>query len=397
MTKRLGLIFIVFFLNVGLLKADTTSVPWYSVNNNQVQLRVDLFLSSTCLHCQQADLFFKAIEPTTPWIVVYRHFINQDRTALETFNQYLKQQNLDDFSVPAIFFCNTRWVGFATPQNTGKELLRGLDYCRQQIAKEGNLSAQTVRILKQWANASWYQYNFNNLTPKGPSAGFYLPVMALLDALNPCALFVLLTLFSLIWLSQEKRYQIFSILIFLVTIGLVHFLQQRELAFFIKKLIWIRIPVVFIGIMLLLYLWAQQKRKLSHQKEKFYILFFSFFLGFAVQAYQQTCLPNFALVFEQWMSNQTLSNTKLFLYEFSYQFVYLFVSVLLVGLFYFLTKLSRLKRSKHVISLTIKICLAILAILLIINPSLLSHFSISFATIIFGILMGFLLRKRVKT
>ncbi|WP_026069530.1 thioredoxin domain-containing protein [Legionella tunisiensis] len=99
--------------------AEIPPTAWFSQNQNkQVKLRVDLFLSSLCPHCKKADEFFRTLEAKTPWIEVHRYIVNEDKAALEFFNQRLQQQHVDSFAMPAIFFA----------------ILAGRDLIEQKIA-----------------------------------------------------------------------------------------------------------------------------------------------------------------------------------------------------------------------------------------------------------------------
>ena len=121
---------LLFFIISPNLWADTISSPWYTQTaDKKTVLNVALFLSSTCGHCHKADEFFQKIEPTHPWLHVTRYTVDKDKKALTQFNQFLMEQHMSDFAVPSVFFCNSRWVGFATAETTGKNLLDGRYSC----------------------------------------------------------------------------------------------------------------------------------------------------------------------------------------------------------------------------------------------------------------------------
>ncbi len=115
---------------------------------------MELFLSSTCPHCQHEKTFFDGVAKQHPELAINYHFIDQDKNALIQFNQLLSEQQQDDFAVPSVFFCDSRWVGFANAETTGKDLLHAIDYCQQQISQHSTLTSTTVSVLRQWANAN---------------------------------------------------------------------------------------------------------------------------------------------------------------------------------------------------------------------------------------------------
>ena len=125
--------FLLLFICSMPLWADN-SFSWYTIDTNkQVTINVELFLSSACPHCHKADEFFREIEPKTPWLQVKHNIINEDKDALIRFNQFLTELKFNDFAVPSTFFCKSRWVGFDSTETTGKDLLKALQYCKEQI------------------------------------------------------------------------------------------------------------------------------------------------------------------------------------------------------------------------------------------------------------------------
>lgn len=92
-------------------------------------IQVDLFMSSTCPHCHKASEFFDALQKQIPWLVVHKHVINLDKSALTLFAARLKDIGSNNFAVPAMFFCKQYWVGFDTDKTTGKKLTAALQRC----------------------------------------------------------------------------------------------------------------------------------------------------------------------------------------------------------------------------------------------------------------------------
>lgn len=302
--------------------AYNQSISWFKIDaEKQVSLRVDLFLSSTCPYCEKASQFFKSLETQNTWLDVHRHIINQDKTALETYHWYLQQQNLDDFMVPAIFFCNTRWAGFRDTEKTGKKLLKNLNYCRQEISKTGGLSKTTQQILQQTSNASWYEESMVSR----PGAMVLIPSMAVIDALNPGAAFIIVTLFSLILLQKQRKLQIGTFILFLIGTGFAHFMQQAFTITFYQMTTIFRFLAIVSGVGLLSYLFLYRSEKFSsrHSLMASISLMSAFLTGLMVQIYQQMHAANFSLIFQQWVVAQGLNPFTQYLYELAYQLVYL--------------------------------------------------------------------------
>lgn len=340
-TLYLGIVSIFLFCFLSSGWADNQAVSWFKIDEKkQVSLRVDLFLSSTCAYCEKASQFFKSIEPQNPWLDIHRYVINDDKAALQTYHSLLKQQNLDDFMVPAVFFCNTRWVGFADAEKSGKKLLENMNYCRQQIAEKGYLSSTTEQVLKQTSNASWYE---NSMVAK-PGALALLTTMALFDAFNPGAMVLIVTLFSLVVIQKRRDLQIGTIILFLMGVAVAHYMQQAFTATFYQLVAMFRSPAALVGLGLLAYLYFIRSENRSSKKSlsAIFCLILVFLAGLAIQTYQQMHMTNFSLIFQQWIVTQGFTPLAQHLYDMAYQLLYVlaigFMSLLMVLMFRYYAK-----------------------------------------------------------
>nr|HAT8714133.1 hypothetical protein [Legionella jordanis] len=365
---------------------DSTST-WVKQTDKQFKIPVYLFLSSTCPYCHKADEFFKTLE-ASPWLEIHRYFINTDKSALATFNNFLVQQNSSNFSVPAFFFCNSHWISFADAQSTGKTLLRALTFCRNEVQKNGQLTETTTKVMRQWANANWYE---NSIT-EYPSAANFIVLMAISDSLNPCSLFCFLALFAFLWLVDNPRLKVVAGFCFILAVALMHALQQIPNALFIQWLSWMRLPAAFIGLALAAYA-LNYFRNLTRQRPHAFLMLVVL-SALAIQAFMQICLPNFSLIFEQWRVNQPFSKAEVILLEIIYQLIY--VMPLLIGMLIFgwLPRANRVKRHSKTLSKTAQLLLLLTALLLVIYPVWLSVFGISVLVLAVAILAAVIFRSK---
>ncbi len=364
---------------VGWANSELSS--WYSKGqNNQVKLRVDLFLSSTCPHCQKADAFFH--ELNAPWLDVHRYVINQDKAALEAFYQRLRQVQIDDYSVPAIFFCNSRWVGFDQASTTGQTLLRGLQYCQKQIMGEGSLTPRTVNLLNQLGNASWFNAN---MTSK-PSLAMYTLGMALTDGLGPCSLFGVLALFAFLWLYKEGGVRVGLGILFLLVLILIHHFQSSHIILFDQIVAWLRIPAALVGLWLIIYVFLIYYKGIAAYPH-FAVPLLVAATAFVIQAYQQNCTPNFAIIYQQWLDRQGLSVIQQGFWEATYQLIYILPLAVIVFFLVYFRNHIRLQKIQPFLSRVAWCLLLIIGIFLILFPQGFSYLSLSLAALILALLI----------
>ena len=385
MTTTFRILFVLFVVWSNLWAADTPSVWYTQKEDKQVILNVDVYLSTTCKYCHKADAFFSELEASTPWLHVQRYTINEDKKALIQFNQLLMEQNMYDFSVPSVFFCDSRWIGFASNETTGKDLLRGLTYCKNEIEKKGTLSPVTVNVLKRWAHANL----FGSSMIEHPSAAKYIGTIALMDAFNPCAFFCLAGFFALLFIQEERKKQFLAGLLFIVTVGGVHYFQQAYASTFFGLFPFLRLPAAFTGLFSF-YLAGQYYRKRTPTHLVFLL---TFLLAFMIQSYQQTCIMNWSFIFGQWLYNQQLNNAQLILYQLAYQSIYLLFLLISLVLYVLLIRtefFAKLRQRFNTIGL---LYIMAIGLFLIIYPLALANLALSLFTLITLFVCGWFLSR----
>lgn len=368
-----------------LIWAERSEDVWYQTNQSKhVVLTVELFLSSTCPHCHKLDAFFNELAPKTSWLHVKRHYINQDKNALMRFNALLSAQKTDDFAVPSVFFCGSRWVGFSSAETTGKDLLNALSYCQSRLEKQGVLTETTVNVLKHWANANWLS---TSIIEK-PSPLAYTIGMALLDAISPCALFVFLGFLMFLFLqdTQSKRFVIGLLYVFIL--GGMHCVQQTNATLFFEWAAFMRWPALLTGVLAAYVIFCDYKNRPVVTLSLVCVALVAFML----QLHQQTCVTNWSYVFQQWLLNEDMARGQLMAYQLLYQTMYL-VPLLLVLLLYAMLMRSR-RFSGYVACLhrVGLIWLGVIAFLLMAHPASFSQFSLSLMMVLMAVIWGWFLR-----
>jgi hypothetical protein len=354
------------------------------------QIKVDLFLSSTCSHCHKVDIFFQALEKNKPWLTVHRHIINKDKKALQLFYQRLRQYNSVNFSVPSIFFCDSHWIGFSEANTTGETILKGLSYCRQKIMEQKGLTKSTINVLQKWGAATQFQ-----LDKKARRSIFSSVITtAFTDALSPCSLFLFSLLLVFLW--SYPHYQLKVGGIFLLALGMVHYLQAVHSAFYYQITPRLRLFEALVGgawLWILFNIYRQKTPKQAAKLKSYHWIVIPL-LVFAVYVYQQTCIFNAPLVLEQWLDEQSLVPANYLFYQVSYQVFYLLPFVLFLFLYVFLAKKEFLKRYEDQLKKAGYFISISMSMILIIYPDLLSSLAVSIVILLISLVFGWLFRKR---
>ncbi|STX51193.1 Uncharacterised protein [Legionella busanensis] len=378
---------ICFFILLGW--ASTSQNRWFTKNAQDVTLEVNLFTISTCPFCQKAQTFLSDFAKRNPWIKINHYIINKDKQSLITFHDFLQEQNIDDYSVPAIFFCNSRWVGFRSVEQSGAQLAAGLNYCHDQIIKNGELSDPAIQTLKQMSLANWYEENITSAN----STSTFIFIMALLDALNPSVTLLLLTIIAFLLILPNRKTIFITLSGFILGIGIAHYFQIAHLSLFHDFIALFQIPAILIGLGLIIFTLIFLKK--SAPSSSIAITFMTALLtAFAIQSYiQLNNSPNFALIVNQWLISQQLSIGKQITYQLIYTFIYVLPFILLSLLIVFLLRRTRWQQYLSPLQCLSKSLLIIIGAILAIYPYILNHLIVIFMTLVLAILITWLLPK----
>ena len=379
---------LMFLLNMSMIHAHPQSVSWYTQGaDKQVKINVDLFLSSTCPHCIKADAFFREIEKEKPWVVVHRYVINQDKLALQTFYERLQQQNSTSFSVPAIFFCESRWTGFRDASTTGDVLMNALTYCRKKISQQGELSTGTITVLQKGGNASDFQYS-GSLTQSAP---LLIITTALMDAMSPCSFFCFAAFLAFLWLYPTKKWLQFSLgIFFIVSLAVIHYVQQVHSIFYYQMIPKLKLFEIFVGIGLFLVVLNMYRKTRFRMivKPSAAVFGLAILTVFAIHVAQQTCVFNVSMILEQWWAEHPPLPAMQLLYQIIYQFFYVVPLVLLLLLCLIVGRRQWIGAHQQSLTMAAYLLLMSIGVILLVYPQLLANMLLSITLPLVAIIGG---------
>lgn len=357
--------------------------PWFNkTHDEQATIRVDFFLTTTCPYCQKADAFFHTVEKQYPWLDIHRYYIDKNIEALEYFSTRQHQLGVVHSGVPAFFFCKTHWAGFGSPQTTGKELLRALDYCHQQILKKGDINSTSTALLKEWSQSSQIRINTNEGHFSIPLT---LSLMAMMDAANQCALFGLMIFLSFLWFFLDDAKTKFRIgLLFIILWGGMHYISNSFPIAYFSIIAYLRVPAFLLGAALVWYLYKHVQTlksvKPSLNTPSTYLMFI--LTTIMVFVYQQRCPLNIGFVYHAWISQYPLTPVQKSVYRLIYEFIYVLPLVLLLLLH------LMVKKPRPLFKNTALIILFIIGMFLMIYPVGLSLFWLSCVLVFISFILG---------
>lgn len=384
--------FTVIFIFFCALAQAAEKSHWYSKENGEVQLKLELFTTSTCPVCKKAKAFAREQLKDKDWIELKIYTINQSTQDLIDFHQRMKSTGTGemDYMVPSFFFCGVRYVGFKSADTTGRDLLKSLTYCRQQIENQHKLSSATKKILTRWASGPFQQSQSSE-----PFSWKNTLFMAFLDALDPCSFFAFVLFLSFIVIHASTQLRLKLALILFVLMGVGHYLQQVEAVLYYHSLLWLRGVTVIVGAALLIWLRAFYTKERSSMALTSILAGLAFFLTYL---YQQSCSQtNVALNFQNWLMNLRLPLWQTIIAQVIYQLCYLLPAILIFFVVIYCYSDKTPLRRQYYAKYTGTSFIILTAMILIIHPIWLSILQVSVLMGLLSLFFGWLgLRWRLR-
>jgi glutaredoxin len=146
---------------------------------------LEVFVRAGCPHCEAAKVFLDELQRERPGLRIVFHDIVKDSTARQRLATLVAERGMTNLGVPTFLIGTDLIVGFRSADTTGTEIRTRLD---QQ--GEGATPHQAVEgIQTRW---------FGELRVMDLGLPLFTIVIGLLDGFNPCSMWVLLFMLSLL-------------------------------------------------------------------------------------------------------------------------------------------------------------------------------------------------------
>jgi thiol-disulfide isomerase/thioredoxin len=333
-------------------------IAWFGVDDgppvyDPEEHAVHLFYTPSCPYCAQQKPILYGVMENYPEIALYEH----DASTMQGsafFRQLAEEAGLDPgrLGVPTIFIKETVLVGF----HSKEQISSAIEECLAKCKGEAQHSERAQGL-------SYDVRNFNiPFIGERDLTAYSLPVLTvvlgLVDGFNPCALWVLIFLISLI-IGLNDRKKIWLIVgTFVFASGAIYFLLMAAWLNLFLIIGYIRIVSIFIGLIALaggilsLKEYFTTKGDLtckvgdekSHQKTMDRVqnivarplsipVFFSIVaLAFIVNSVEFVCSAALPVVYTQVLALSGLSGMHYYLYIAAYVFFFMLDQIIIFGM-----------------------------------------------------------------
>jgi len=172
--RTIGLCLVLFVLG---------SEAWVQAGEPVPDLEV--FVRAGCPHCEAAKIFLDELQRERPSLRITIHDVSEDATARQRLAMLSAERGIANIGVPTFLIGTELIVGFLSTDTTGVEIRARLDQQAQGAVAQP--PAEAIRT--KW---------FGELRVMDLGLPLFTFVIGLLDGFNPCSMWVLLFMLSLL-------------------------------------------------------------------------------------------------------------------------------------------------------------------------------------------------------
>lgn len=221
---------IVVFVVIGLLRTPT----WAQENSQQVvppSLVLHLFYSKTCPHCADEEKFLAKMENKYPAISVKTYEVSENRENLKLFIDVGKKLGEKSGRVPFLVIGQEYITGYLNDETHGtqieQKIIAGLENTPTDLVQNIINEKEPSQPKQNTVNKEKMEMTLP-LLGKVDIYSLALPVMTvvlgLIDGFNPCAMWALLFLISILLETKDKTRMWLLGGTFIFVSGFVYFL-----------------------------------------------------------------------------------------------------------------------------------------------------------------------------
>lgn len=186
---------------------------------------VELYVRSGCPHCEAATAFLTRLAADDPELRLEIRDIRQDPQALARLNERWRQSGTRQPGVPSIWVEGQLLVGFDSPATTGEQIRAIL---AQRATPAVNEAQSACRIdLSSCPAASEDAFEIpwsgQKISVQEVGLPLFTLLIGLLDGFNPCSMWVLILMLSMLAAIGDRRRMLAVAGTFVLIEGVVYF------------------------------------------------------------------------------------------------------------------------------------------------------------------------------
>lgn len=395
-TIKLFLIIIVLFLLVVPTLAQETS----SYKTKEENINVYFFWAYGCPHCSDEKPFLEKMEQKYHKLKIESFEVSNSKKNIDLLKQIGEELTVDVSGVPFTVIGEQYFIGWYNEQTTGREIERAIQCVVENSCVDvvgGLISPITVSTGSLEQGEVPHQIKLPILG-EIETKNFSLPILTIiigaLDGFNPCAMWVLLFLITLLLGMKDRKKMWILGTVFIIISALVYFIFMSawlNLLLFLGFIFWVRIIIGMVALVTGGYNLKEyftnplstckvtggkrkrlifEKLKEIIQKKQFWLALLGIILlAFAVNLVELICSAGLPAIYTQILTLTHLTKWQYYLYLLLYIFVFMLDDLIIFSIAMITLRFTGISNKYSRISHLIGgIIMLIIGILLIIRP-----------------------------
>lgn len=216
-------------------KAFTPQAEFKKSASQQAAADIEVFVREGCPHCDKAKEFLAGLAVAHPELRIIVRDVTHDSAALERLKKLSEDQGFSKLSVPAFVVNGRLIVGYSDEAKTGNLILNELAQRRKALPPSSGTSASCEAdaslscdpgSLAQAGEPETFEITLLDRKISLDQIGLplFTLAMGLLDGFNPCSIWVLILILSLLT-PMQKRLRMFAVAgVFVAVEGIAYFI-----------------------------------------------------------------------------------------------------------------------------------------------------------------------------
>ncbi|MFZ2727130.1 MAG: glutaredoxin, partial [Methylococcaceae bacterium] len=205
----------LYYFIMLLILFSINTLSFAQTINSPQHADIEVFVRQGCPHCKQAENFLDKLKIEQTDLTIIIHDVSTDKQALQQLQTLAEQLKVNNVRVPAFYINGQLIIGYSDEISTGQWIKDALiqQISPPSIKSSDNGSCEAVESLSCEAPKPpviSQKFNINFLGQSLSLDDIGLPLftlaMGLLDGFNPCSMWVLILMISLLApLGNRKR------------------------------------------------------------------------------------------------------------------------------------------------------------------------------------------------
>jgi glutaredoxin len=364
----------------GITQADSsTEAAKYSNSCTTIEI----FSRKGCPHCADAYTYLEKLKTEHPHIVVVARDVYSNSGNRIRFVEFNNRFKINQYGLPSFLICDHHLIGFVDEETSGAIIKQMLG-----LESKPNINSATNEIDMPL---------FGKVSVEKVGLPAFTIAIGLVDGFNPCAMWVLLILLSILVNLRDKKRILLIAGTFVFISGAVYFVFMAAWLNLFLIIGFSRTLQIIIGLTALLIGTVHIKDYFAYKKgfslsipdsakpslyshirdviyaENIIATFVAIIvMAILVNLIELLCTAGLPAIYTQVLTLQQLNTSQYYLYLLLYNIAYMFDDALMVGIVVFTMSKQRLEEEQgRWLKLLSGSIIFILGVLLILRPSLL--------------------------